>query len=81
CYYLNRKTENIGVGRFIRYCSVNLNTIYIIQWIIIAYSVAIGILFGIEKTRSPLIIISGGVTVTAVSIAISFPFVKLENKN
>ena len=81
CYYLNRKTENIGVGRFIRYCSVNLNTIYIIQWLIIAYSVALSILLGIEKTRSPLIIISGGVTVTAVSIAISFPFVKLKNKN
>lgn len=81
CYYLFGKTESTLIGSFIRYCSVNLNTIYIIQWIIIAYSVATGILLGIEKTRSPLIIILGGVIVTAVSIVISFPFVKLKNRN
>lgn len=81
CHNLFCKTESTLIGSFIRYSSVNLNTLYIIQWIIIAYSVAIGILLGIEKTRSPLTIISGGVIVTAVSIAVSVPFVKLKNKN
>lgn len=74
CYFLFAKAEKNRTGMFISYCSINLNTIYIIQWLIIAYSVAIGILTGLEKTRSPLIIFSGGITVTILSIMISIPF-------
>lgn len=81
CHYLCGKVEDTHIGRFIRYCSLNLNKIYIIQWLVISYSVAVVILFGMEKTCSPAIIISGGVVVTAVSIVISFPFVKLKNRN
>ena len=80
CYLVLGKAEKNRVGKFIRYCSINLNTIYIIQWLIIAYSVAIGILIGIEKTRSPLIIISGGIIVTAISIMISVPLAKMKKR-
>ncbi len=79
-YFLFRKAEKNLIGKFITYCSTNLNTIYIIQWLIIAYSVAAGILIGIEKTYSPLIIISGGITVTILSIIISVPFAKLKSR-
>lgn len=79
-YFLFRKAEKNLIGKFITYCSINLNTIYIIQWLIIAYSVAIGILIGIEKTCSPLILISGGIIVTIISIIISVPFAKMKNR-
>ena len=36
---------------------------------------AVSILVGADKTRSPLMIISGGIIVTALSTAISYPFV------
>lgn len=76
CWFLFGKQVKTKAGSFIRYCSVSLNTIYIIQWIIIAYSVALGILLGIGKTRSPFVIISGGLIVTAVAIVISVLFKK-----
>lgn len=81
CYYIFGKAENTRIGSFIRYCSVNLNTIYIIQWLVIAYSAAVSILLGTRKTCDPLVVISGGIIVTAVSIVISFPLVKLKNRN
>ena len=80
CHFLLGKLEKTRLGGFIKYCSANLNTIYIIQWIIIAYSVAVGILLGVEKTRSPIIIISGGVVVTAVSVVVSVPFVRFKKR-
>ena len=80
CCLIFRKAEKSRVGTFIRYCSINLNTVYIIQWLIIAYSVAIGILVGFEKTRSPMIIITGGITVTIISIMISVPFAKIKKR-
>ena len=76
CYFISVKADNTKVGSFIRYCSVNLNTVYIIQWLIIAYSVAISILLGFDKTCSPLVILSGGIIVTVISILISVPFAK-----
>ena len=76
CYLISVKADNTKVGSFIRYCSVNLNTIYIIKWLIIAYSVAISILLSFDKTCSSLVIISGGIIVTVISILISVPFVK-----
>ena len=80
CFFLLGRLEKTKLGRIIRYFSVNLNMIYIIQWLIIAYSVAVGILLGIEKARSPLVIISGGVVVTTVSVVVSVPFVRLKKR-
>ena len=80
CYFLSGKAGNTKVGSFIRYCSVNLNKIYIIQWLIIAYSAAIRILLGFDKTSSPLVILLGGIIVTTISILISVLFVKKKRK-
>lgn len=79
-YFLFRKTEKSLIGKFISYCSINLNTIYLIQWLIIAYSVAASVLIGIENTGSPLIIISGGIAVYTLAIIISVPFAKLKSR-
>jgi hypothetical protein len=78
CHFLFSKLEQTKFGEFIRYLSENLNTIYIIQWLIIAYSVAISILLGIDKTYSPIIIIIGGIIVTFVAVIISIPFVRIK---
>lgn len=80
CYLLFAGLEKTRAGRFIRYCSVSLNRIYIIQWLIIAYSVAFCILTGVRKTASPLIIVSGGITVTLLSIMISIPFAGIRKR-
>ena len=80
CWFMSAKVEKAKINGFIRYCSINLNTIYIIQWLIIAYSVAIRILLGAEKTRSPLMIISCGIIVTALSIVISIPVVMIKQR-
>jgi uncharacterized membrane protein len=79
-YLLLGKAEDTRMGILIRYCSINLNTIYIIQWLIIAYSVAIGILVGVKKTGSPLFIFTGGITVTIISTIISVPFKMMKKK-
>ena len=79
-YLLFGKAEDTRTGILIRYCSINLNTIYIIQWLIIAYSVAIGILAGVKKTGSPLLIFTGGITITIISTIISVPFEKMKKK-
>nr|MCR5226119.1 hypothetical protein [Eubacterium sp.] len=78
CHFLFGKLEQTKFGRFIRYLSKNLNTIYIIQWLIIAYSVAISILLGIDKTYSLIIIIIGGFIVTFVAVILSIPFVRIK---
>lgn len=78
CHFLFGKLEQTKLGEFIRYLSENLNTIYIIQWLIIAYSVAISILLGIDKTYSPIIIIIGGFIVTFVAVILSIPFVRIK---
>ena len=78
CHFLFGKLEQTKLGEFIRYLSENLNTIYIIQWLIIAYSVAISILLGIDKTYSSIIIIIGGIIVTFVAVILSIPFVRIK---
>lgn len=77
CYLLLRGIEKRLIGRFMSFCSINLNTIYIIQWIIIAYLVAIGILLGVKKTHSPWIIVTGGIMVMLISVMVSVPVAKI----
>ena len=78
CHLFLCAAENTKFGVLIKFCGVNLNTIYIIQWLIIAYSVAVSILLEIDKTYSPFIIILGGIIVTIISTVISIPFVKIK---
>ena len=63
--------ENTLIGSFIRYCSINLNRIYIIQWLLIAYSVAAITVTGAGKISSPLLVILAGVLFLAVSVGIN----------
>lgn len=70
CYFLMRKIEETRGGTFIRHCSINLNTIYIIQWILIAYTLAFSMLFGVEKTQSPLKLTALGFLMLAAAIGI-----------
>lgn len=80
CYYLFKSIECTKFGSFIRYCSTNLNTIYIIQWLIIAYGVAFSILLGIDKTESAFVIISGGIVVLMMAIGITVLYKKVRKK-
>lgn len=77
CCLLLRRTSESLIGRFVSYCSANLNNIYIIQWLIIAYSVAISILLGIKKTRTPWIILTGAIAVMSASVLLSVPVAKI----
>ncbi len=70
CYFLKRRLEETRGGSFIRYCSINLTPIYIIQWILIAYTFAFSMLFGVEKTRSPLKLTVLGFMILAATIGI-----------
>ena len=70
CYFLFGGLEKNTIGKFIRHCSVNLNTIYIIQWILIAYVFAFSVLFGAELTASPLILTLIGLSILTASILI-----------
>ena len=78
CYFLLRKIEETKGGAFIRYCSINLNTIYIIQWILIAYTLAFSMLFGVEKTQSPLKLTALGFLMLAAAIGIMTLIRKIE---
>ncbi|MBQ9384437.1 MAG: hypothetical protein IJT87_09375 [Ruminiclostridium sp.] len=80
CHFLFGKTAERPIGRFIGYCSDNMKIIYIIQWLIIAYTVTAFMLLDIEDIYSPLIIIAGGIVVMAVSVLISVPIVKIKMK-
>ena len=69
-YFLVSPFEHTLIGSCISYCSINLNRIYIIQWLLIAYSVAAITVTGAEKISSPLLVILAGVLflLTAVGI-------------
>ena len=69
-YFLVSPFEHTLIGSSISYCSINLNRIYIIQWLLIAYSVAAITVTGAEKISSPLLVILAGVLflLTAVGI-------------
>ncbi|MBR6404390.1 MAG: acyltransferase family protein [Eubacterium sp.] len=70
CYFLFRNIEQTKLVRFIKYCSSNLKTIYIIQWIIIGYSYGFSILLGIEKTDSLFWLTLVGLAIMGASIGI-----------
>ena len=77
CFFILRNMEQTLFGRFIRYCSVNLKTIYITQWILIGYSYAFSILLRIDKTDSLGWLIFVGFVILGVAIAISFLYNKI----
>ena len=70
CHFFLRKLEETKGGSFIRHCSINLNMIYIIQWILIAYTLAFSMLFGVEKTQSSLVLTALGFLMFSAAIGI-----------
>lgn len=57
-------------GRFMTYCSINLTTIYMIQWLLIGYGLGFYMLLGFGPTDSPLYLISGALVLMILSVAI-----------
>lgn len=70
-YYLFKGLEQTKAGRFVTFCGKKLKTIYIIQWLLIAYIVAFLTALEIEKRFSAGEIIFVGCLVEIVAIGIT----------
>lgn len=70
-YFLLRKLDNTVVRKLVEYCSMRINKIYIVQWLLIAYLVAIVTALEIEGRLSAGGIILVGMTVSFVAIGIA----------
>ncbi len=79
-YFLVSPLEQTWIGKCIRYCSINLNRIYIIQWLLIAYSVAVITVTGAGKISSPLLTILAGLSYLIASVGINALYVKISSK-
>lgn len=71
CYLALRFLEQSRLGSFIRYCSINLNRIYIIQWLLVAYTVAGVTVAGDMKLSSPIEVVAAGLIIFAAAVGIS----------
>ena len=57
CYFAFEKIKENKIGKYIAFSSINLNKIYIFQWMIIAYVKAITIMIGKELNLSAYVIL------------------------
>ena len=71
--------EQTWIGSCIRYISIDLNRIYIIQWLLIAYTVAALYVTGAHKISSPLILVPAAILVLAASVGINATIRFFEN--
>ena len=67
-HFLLGKMEQTKAGTFICFCSRNLNVIYIIQWLIIAWTVAFVTAMNIEVKLQAVEIILVGLLISSLSI-------------
>ena len=70
-HFIFRRIEQTKAGDLIRYFSINLNRIYIIQWLLISYSVAAVTVTGWEKISSPPVIVLVSAAVIAAAAGIN----------
>lgn len=49
-FFIFRGAKETALGRFVRYCGTNLNTIYILQWVLISAGVTAVVLFDLGDT-------------------------------
>ncbi|SMC56101.1 hypothetical protein SAMN06296952_1749 [Oscillospiraceae bacterium] len=70
-FFVYRRLENSILGRFMTYCSTNLTSIYITQWLLIGYGLGFFILLGFEATFSPVALTLGALVLMAVSTCIT----------
>ena len=80
CYFLLGGIKDTFLGRFISYCSINLNTIYIIQWLLIGYGLGVAILLGFESTTSPLVISLIAISLMTSAVLISLICRKIKDR-
>lgn len=76
-FFVFGKLEQTKIGSFIRFCSINLNTIYIIHWIIIGLTAAVIEFLGMEGTTSPVVIVTAGIILFVLSAEVTFIFLKM----
>ena len=69
-YFAFNEIEQTKAGRFILYCSTNLNSIYVIQWLLITYTYSFFLIVGLEKI-SQAYVIPCGLLILASTIGIS----------
>ena len=76
-YLVFHGREHTTIGRFIIYCSVNLTTIYVIQWLLIIYGFLFMMIIGSESISLEAVI-PVGLIITAASIGLSVLWNKME---
>ena len=80
CYFLLGGIGKTVFGKIIRYCSINLTTIYIIQWLLIGYGLGVAILLGFESTTSPLVISLIAICLMTSAVLISLICRKIKDR-
>ncbi len=78
--FLLGKIEQTKAGAFIFFCSRNLNVIYIIQWLIIAWTVAFVTAMNIEVKLRAIGIILVGLLVSSLSIGMIALWKRIRSK-
>lgn len=69
-YFVFHGLEHTIIGRFIKYCSANLTTIYVFQWLLIIYGFLFMMIIGSELISLEAVI-PVGLIITAASIGLS----------
>lgn len=78
-FFLFRGLEQTKPGKFISYCSMNLNTIYVCQWMTISFIMTAMVLLDIGKVGAAGVV-SSGIIVAAVAIGLSYVWKKLRSR-
>ena len=80
CYFALRNLEQTVIGRFVIFSSVNLNRIYIIQWLILGMIVVLLVFLDIIGELSPAFTVAAGIILAALSIGITALYVRIRHK-
>ena len=78
-FFIFRRAQDTGFGRFITYCSVNLNTIYVCQWLLISGTLTVMAFAELENV-GPAGIVIAGIIITAVATGLSYVWKMIRNK-
>ena len=79
-YFISNKIESDSINNTVNYISNNLNSIYVIQWMLVGTTAFIIMMFNIEKFNATTSILVGFVFVV-LSVVISKIYTKLTHKN
>ena len=79
-YFTFHGIEQTKAGRFILYCSTNLNVIYVVQWLLVAYTFESFLFIGINQI-SMAYVVPVGLLIIAVAIGISVIWNRVRGRN